>query len=93
MLSRFRIGLLLSLLSLCLVEAMGPIRCIDCTFFKKKWLQDPKFGKCTFLPKEVDDGYGFVTGKSDARIENEYCAVARQFDTLCGKNARYYQKR
>jgi len=62
-------------------------------FFKKRFLQDPKFGKCTFFPKEVDDGYGFVTGKSDARIENEFCAVARQFDTLCGNNARYYQKR
>ena len=79
--------------SLYLVHAMNPIRCVDCRFFKKGFLQDPKFGKCTFFPKDVDDGYGFVTGKSDARVENEFCAVARQFDTLCGNNARYYQKR
>jgi hypothetical protein len=80
-------------LSIALVNALDPVKCVDCNFFKKKFLQDPRFGKCSFFPKEVDHGDVFVTGKSDTRIENEYCTVARQFDTLCGNNARYFQKR
>ncbi len=73
--------------------ATDALRCVDCKYFKKPFLQDPKFGTCSFFPKKVDDGYGFVTGKSESRIEYEYCVVARQFETLCGSKGNYYQKR
>ena len=80
-------------LSMCLFLVDGLNRCVDCKFFKKKFLENPKFGTCAFFPKEVDEGYGFVTGKSTARMEFEYCAVARQFELMCGNQGKYYQKK
>lgn len=71
-------------------DAIQP--CVQCKFFKKDFLSDPKFGKCTLYPKPVEN-YFLVTGiETPKKIDYDYCTVARTFDSMCGKDGKYYQK-
>ena len=71
----------------------GLTRCVDCKFFKMGFFHEKKFGTCALFPKEVDDGYEYVTGKSERHMEYSFCVVARQNEYMCGNNAKRYQKR
>jgi len=71
----------------------GLTRCVDCKFFKTGFFHEKKFGTCALFPKEVDDGYEYVTGKSERHMEYSFCVVARQHESMCGNNANRYQKR
>ena len=69
-------------------------RCVDCQFFKKDFLTDPKFGKCMRFPKEVHPDYYWVTGiKENPKIEYYYCAVARDVDSMCGMQGNKFEPR
>jgi hypothetical protein len=70
-------------------------RCVDCKFFKKDFITDPKFGKCLKFPKkEETDTYYWVTGKKEKhKIDYSYCAVARDNESMCGMQGNKFEPR
>ena len=72
-------------------DAIQP--CIKCKFFKNNLFTDSKFGKCSLYPRSVENNDFFVTGiETSKKIEYTYCSVARTFDSMCGKDGKFYQK-
>lgn len=69
-------------------------RCVDCKFFKRDFLSDPKFGKCQKFPKEAHPDYYWVTGiKEKTKIEYHYCDVARGVESMCGMQGKQFEPR
>ena len=68
--------------------------CVQCKFFKKDFWSNSKFGKCSLYPKPIEEDTNFfVTGrKTPQKIDYNFCIVARTFDSMCGKDGKYYQK-
>jgi len=68
-----------------------PKLCINCKFFRHNFLvhnQDPDYGKCSLFTKKIDDN--LVTGITNYNKEYYFCSTAREFDNMCGKDAKYY---
>lgn len=66
-----------------------PKFCINCKFFKNRFMINNIYGKCSLFPiKERNIDY-FVTG-----IEKDfnfyYCSIARNNDDMCGKEGKKY---
>jgi hypothetical protein len=85
--------MLLVLIFLCgalLADSITPKFCINCKYFVKPPAGMNEFAKCSLFlvnnPKFLIDG---VHRQSNYR----YCYTAREFDSLCGKNATKYKKR
>ncbi len=70
-----------------------PKLCIDCKFYTKHFLTRSKFGKCTLFTIENSPNSYLVNGNNDNNIEYDYCSIARQFDHMCGKEGKYYEKK
>ena len=68
-----------------------PKLCIDCKFFKKDLFSN-KYGKCSLFTTEEDNKYFLVDGIDRNRIEYQYCAIARKYDDMCGKEGKFYVK-
>jgi len=69
-------------------------RCVDCKYFKKDFITDPKFGKCLKFPKEAHPDYYWVTGiKQKPKMDHYYCAIARDIDSMCGMQATKFEPR
>ena len=70
-------------------------RCVDCKYFKKDFITDPKFGKCMMFPKKDEPStYYHVTGiKEKPKVDYSYCAVARDIDSMCGMQATKFEPR
>ena len=67
--------------------------CVDCIHFKRDLLIGDKFGKCLLFPWE-ERNYGLVTGIKEPPVVNyEYCSVAREVDSMCGKKGKRFQPR
>ena len=82
-------NVLLFMVQWILSDAIQP--CVQCKFFKKDFLSDPKFGKCTLFSKPIEN-YFLVTGiETPKKIDYDYCTVARTFDSMCGEEGKYYQ--
>jgi hypothetical protein len=77
-------------------NAVKPKLCVNCQFFTKDgFFTDNNFGKCLMFPKEeeLDDNF-LVTGiKSKKQIEYMYCSTARNFESRCGKEGRFYEEK
>jgi len=76
-------------------DAIKPKLCINCQFFTKGFFTDNNFGRCLMFPKEeeLDDNF-LVTGiKGKKNIEYTYCSIARNVDSKCGKEGRFYEKK
>jgi hypothetical protein len=70
-----------------------PKLCIDCKFYKKGLFTFSKFGKCTLFPTVNEPDYFLVNGKNKNNIEcYHYCSTARNFDSMCGKEGKFYEK-
>lgn len=64
--------------------------CKDCVWYTKDWVQHLTGGgdiydKC--MNPILNNN--FVTGKN----KGKFCDTARDYDTLCGKNAKYFESR
>ena len=72
-----------------------PKFCINCKFYKKdSFFTFSEFGKCSLFPKEIYNEYFLVNGsKNNTNIEYDYCTTLRNFDHLCGKEGKYYEKK
>jgi len=66
--------------------------CIDCKFYTKSFFSFSKFGKCTLFPIENYNDYFLVNGKN-SNTEYDYCSEARKFDSMCGKEGKFYEKK
>jgi hypothetical protein len=72
-------------------EAIQP--CVQCKFFKKDFWNDPKFGKCTLFSTPVEDYDYLVTGmKTPKKVEYDFCSIARKYESMCGKEGKFFQK-
>lgn len=76
-----------------LSNSTKPKLCIDCKFFRSD-LFGKNFGKCSLFEKNdnYDNADFLVDGiKRNKKIEYNYCSVVRQFDDMCGKDAKLYE--
>jgi hypothetical protein len=71
-----------------------PRLCIDCKFFRKNFLTDSGYGKCSLFVRENRIDNYLVNGNKKIP-ENDYyfCSTARDFDSLCGKEGTYLEKK
>ena len=70
-----------------------PKFCVNCKFYKKDFLNLNRFGKCTYFINQNnnDKKYYLVDGTIEKNnIEYEYCSIARNSDTMCGKEGKHY---
>lgn len=83
------------ILSFLYAYPIKPKLCVDCKFFRKNFLQDNKYGKCTLFPKKDDnDKYFLVDGiKINDKTEYFYCCIARDNDNMCGIEGKHYTKK
>jgi len=66
-----------------------PKLCINCKYYKNNFLfQDPDYGKCSLFTRKINDN--LVTGITNYNKDYYYCSTAREFDNMCGKDAKYY---
>ncbi len=72
------------------LEHKAPL-CVNCKFFKNNFYTDSKFGKCTKFPQNALD-YTLVDGSSvKTKQEYYYCATARNSESMCGTEGKFYQ--
>lgn len=65
-----------------------PKLCVNCKFFVSNLLSGNSYGKCSLFPKtEID--LDLVTGIKKYP-KYQYCSIARDYDSLCGKEGRLY---
>jgi len=71
-----------------------PKLCIDCKFYKKEFFTFSEFGKCSLFPRENYNDDFLVNGNKNKnnKIEYHYCSTSRQFDHMCGKEGKFYEK-
>ena len=73
------------------VNALNPVLCVNCKFFKKGFNTESRFGKCTMFPEQSNDSM-LVDGISVLKKQDyKYCITARDFDSMCGKEGKFYQ--
>jgi len=72
------------------VEAYKTPLCVNCKFFKNNFYTESKFGKCTKFPQNTID-YTLVDGISVKQQEYYYCSTAREMESMCGKEGKFYQ--
>jgi hypothetical protein len=72
-----------------------PKFCIDCKFFKNNFFSGSEFGKCSLFPIEKEDYADFLVNgyKKESKKEFTYCSTARNFEHLCGKEGKYYERK
>ena len=74
-----------------------PKLCIDCKFFRKyKFSNDNNYGKCSFFRESIidDDNHYLVTGIEKDKEELYYfCSTSRNFQHMCGKEGKFYEKK
>jgi len=72
---------------------MKPKLCINCKFYKKDFFTSSEFGKCSLFPREKENDYFLVNGNNNNNIESYYCSTSRKYDHLCGKEAKFFEKK
>ena len=84
------------ILSIFSAYEIKPKLCIDCKFFiKSKFTNDNKFGKCSFFRERNldDDNHYLVTGIKNKEEFYYFCSTSRNFEHMCGKEGRFYEKK
>jgi hypothetical protein len=80
------------ILSPFLANQIIPKLCINCKFYTKKIFFISEYGKCSLFPKEnIYDSF-LVNGKKPNK-EYYYCYTSREFDNMCGKEGKFYEKK
>ena len=68
--------------------------CKDCTFFKKDFFTETKYGHCTRFPNQPTNDYSLVDGVKEMPLTSyHYCATARKFDDMCGPEGKYFESK
>ena len=81
------------ILSIFSAYEIKPKLCIDCKYFRKHdFLKDTIFGKCLLFPDTNDDDYFLVNGYRNYNKEYYHCSTARKYDSMCGKEGKYYEE-
>ena len=69
-----------------------PKFCINCKYYLKNGLLSKEFGRCLMFKIEEKENFYLITGKKRVSEQIYYhCSTAREFDTFCGKNAKYFE--
>ena len=84
-------SILLSPFSTSKLTPNKPKLCIDCKFFKQDLFSN-KYGRCSLFTREEDTKSFLVDGIDRTRIEYQYCAIAREYDDMCGEEGKLYVK-
>jgi hypothetical protein len=69
-----------------------PKLCIDCKHFKKDFFISSEFGKCSLFQHDNDNDKFLVNGDNNHKIDYYYCSVSRKYDSMCGKEGKFYVK-
>jgi hypothetical protein len=72
-------------------NAWTPVLCVNCKFFRKDLFTEPRFGKCAKFPERRPES-ALVDGVSETKIY-KYCITARDSDSMCGKEGKFYEDR
>jgi hypothetical protein len=68
--------------------------CIDCKFYTKNFFTFSEFGKCSLFATKNEDTNYLVNGKKSDNLDDyHYCATARKFDHMCGKEGKFFEKK
>ena len=78
-----------------------PKFCVNCKYFITSadifspFGGNKEFGKCALFQRDNDDDNDFlVTGISKFKpIEYKYCSTARNSDSMCGSQGKFYMKK
>lgn len=63
--------------------------CINCKFFKKDFMNNNKYGRCSLFIKENADY--LVVGIEEKSFDNYYyCSTARGSEGMCGEEGKEY---
>ena len=84
-----------NILSIFSAYEIKPKLCIDCKFFRKSiFSNDNKYGKCSFFTERKDDDNHFlVTGIKNKEEFYYFCSTSRNFEHMCGKEGKHYEKK
>jgi len=85
--------IIFSLFSAIATNQIRPKLCIDCKFYRKEFFDFNEFGKCSLFPTENSNDYFLVNGNNNYnnKIEYHFCATARKYDHMCGKEGKFYE--
>lgn len=66
--------------------------CKDCKFFKKDWASPftGRFAKCKRTDTVKDN---LITGRGVVIEKRQYCSIEREYESLCGPAARYFEEK
>ena len=67
--------------------------CIQCKHYKKDFLQNSKYGKCTLFPIDETDNYYLVNGVKTNLNEYYYCSTTRGCSSMCGNEGIHFEKK
>lgn len=69
--------------------ALTPMLCVNCKYFRKDLFTEPRFGKCAKFPERRPEST-LVDGETQIY---KYCITARDSDSMCGKEGKFYEDR
>jgi len=85
------VWLLMFLCGALLVDSIKPKFCINCKYFIKPSLGvSNEFAKCSLF---IVENQKYLIDGVHRESNYRYCYTAREFDSLCGKNATKYKKK
>lgn len=85
------VWLLMFLCGALLADSIKPKFCINCKYFvKPSGGTSNEFAKCSLF---VIESQKYLIDGVHRHSNYRYCYTAREFDSLCGKNATKYKKR
>ena len=81
-----------AILSSISLKQAKPKFCINCKHFLTDNM-DNTYGRCLLFPNSLYLSNYLVNGEKKINKEDfYYCSTAREKETMCGKNAKFYKK-
>jgi hypothetical protein len=79
---------------LCLpIFSFKPNFCVNCKYFITDGNTN-KFSKCYLFPKEENNIYTLITGKTeDTELDYYFCSIARKNKDMCGLYGELYKSK
>ena len=84
---------ILLLLLIIQIKSIKPIiKCSNCKYYlPNKYINDIIFSKCLYNPTKLEKVYNLITDELiKDNSDYEYCTTARNYEYLCGKDAKFY---
>lgn len=66
--------------------------CMNCKHFKKSFLQENRFGKCSLFPRETN-GNDYLVDGTKSKMDYYYCSTARISEDMCGLDGYFFAKK